>query len=204
MTEERLQRQLNFILEIDKLKGVLRQSYLVGADRRENSAEHSWHVAVMAVVLAEHANAPVDVGRVVTMLLVHDIVEVDAGDTYVYDPAGGADKGERESRAAARLFGLLPPDQAAELRALWQEFEAAESADARFAAALDRLMPVLHNVHTGGRSWREHGITAEQVIGRNRRIAEGSEELWRHARTLLEGAVAAGSLAPGADARPSS
>ena len=176
----------------------MRQSYLVGAERRENSAEHSWHVAVMAVVLAEHANARVDVGRVVTMLLVHDVVEVDAGDTYVYDPAGAADKAERERRAAARLFGLLPPDQGAELRALWQEFEAAESADARFAAALDRLMPVLHNVHTGGRSWREHGITADQVIGRNRGIAEGSEALWRHARAMIEAAVAEGKLAPAA------
>ena len=198
MDDDRLQRQLRFILEIDRLKAVVRQSYLVGAERRENSAEHSWHVAVMAVVLAEHANARVDVGRVVTMLLVHDVVEVDAGDTYVYDPAGAADKAERERRAAARLFGLLPLDQGAELRALWQEFEAAESADARFAAALDRLMPVLHNVHTGGRSWREHGITADQVIGRNRRIAEGSEALWRHARAMIEAAVAEGKLAPAA------
>ena len=198
MDDDRLQRQLRFILEIDRLKAVVRRSYLVGTDRRENSAEHSWYVAVMAVVLAEHANAKVDVGRVVTMLLVHDVVEVDAGDTYVYDPAGAADKGERERRAAARLFGLLPPDQGAELRALWHEFEAAESADARFAAALDRLVPVLHNVHTGGRSWREHGITADQVIGRNRRIAEGSEALWRHARALIEAAVAEGKLAPAA------
>lgn len=198
MDDDRLQRQLRFILEIDRLKAVVRQSYLVGAERRENSAEHSWHVAVMAMVLAEHANARVDVGRVVTMLLVHDVVEVDAGDTYVYDPAGAADKAERERRAAARLFGLLPPDQGAELRALWQEFEAAESADARFAAALDRLMPVLHNVHTGGRSWREHGITADQVIGRNRGIAEGSEALWRHARAMIEAAVAEGKLAPAA------
>ncbi len=204
MTDDRLQRQLRFIMEIDKLKGVIRQSYLVGADRRENSAEHSWHVAVMAVVLAEHAGAPVDVGRVVTMLLVHDIVEVDAGDTYVYDPAGGADKAERERRAAARLFGLLPPDQGDELRALWEEFEAAATADARFAAALDRLMPVLHNVHTGGRSWREHGISADRVIARNSRMREGSEELWRYARALIEEAVAAGALAPPAERRPSS
>ena len=204
MTDERLQRQLRFILEIDKLKGVLRRSYLVGADRRENSAEHSWHVAVMAVVLAEHAGAPVDVGRVVTMLLVHDIVEVDAGDTYVYDPAAGADKAERERRAAERLFGLLPPDQGGELRALWEEFEAAATADARFAAALDRLMPVLHNIHTGGRSWREHGITADRVIGRKVRMRDGSEELWRYARALIEAAVAEGSLAPPAEPRPSS
>jgi 5'-deoxynucleotidase YfbR-like HD superfamily hydrolase len=196
MSEDRLQRQLRFILEIDRLKGVVRQSYLVGADRRENSAEHSWHVAVMAAVLAEHANAPVDVGRVVTMLLVHDVVEVDAGDTYVYDPAGAAGKAERERRAAERLFGLLPPDQGDELRGLWEEFEAAATADARFAAALDRLMPVLHNVHTGGRSWREHGITADMVIARNGRMREGSEELWRLARALIEDAVAEGHLAP--------
>jgi putative hydrolase of HD superfamily len=196
MSDDRLQRQIRFILEIDALKGVLRRTYLPGADRPENSAEHSWHVAVMAVLLAEHANEPVDVARVVRMLLIHDVVEVDAGDTYVYDTAGAEAKAEREVRAADRVFGLLPEDQGRELRALWEEFEEGRTAEARFAAALDRLMPVLHNVHTGGRSWREHGITADRVIARNARMSEGSEALWEYARSLIEAAVAKGHLAP--------
>ena len=196
MSDDRLQRQIRFILEIDALKGVLRRTYLPGADRPENSAEHSWHVAVMAVLLAEHANEPVDVARVVRMLLIHDVVEVDAGDTYVYDTAGAEAKAEREVRAADRVFGLLPEDQGRELRALWEEFEEGRTAEARFAAALDRLMPVLHNVHTEGRSWREHGITADRVIARNARMSEGSEALWEYARSLIEDAVEKGHLAP--------
>ena len=196
MSDDRLQRQIRFILEIDALKGVLRRTYLPGADRPENSAEHSWHVAVMAVLLAEHANEPVDVARVVRMLLIHDVVEVDAGDTYVYDTAGAEAKAEREARAADRLFGMLPEDQGRELRALWEEFEGGRTAEARFAAALDRLMPVLHNVHTEGRSWREHGITADRVIARNARMSEGSETLWKYARSLIEAVVAQGHLAP--------
>lgn len=195
MGEERLERQIRFILEIDSLKGVLRQSYLAGVDRRENSAEHSWHVSVMAVVLAEHANEAVDVARVVRMLLLHDVVEIDAGDTYVYDATSAAGKAVREARAADRLFGILPADQGQELRALWEEFEAGTSPEARFAAALDRLMPVLHNWATGGRSWREHGITAERVIERNAAIAAGSEALWARALACIREAVARGDLA---------
>lgn len=196
MAQDRLEQQIRFVLEIDALKGVLRRSYLLGVDRPENSAEHSWHVAVMAVLLAEHANEPVNTSRVVRMLLVHDIVEVDAGDTYVYDTAGAAAKAGREARAADRLFGLLPEDQGRELRSLWEEFEEGRTSDARFAAALDRLMPVLHNVHTAGKSWREHGISADRVIARNSRMSEGSEALWEYARSLIEGAVAKGHLAP--------
>ncbi len=196
MATDRLERQIAFILEIDTLKGVLRRTYLIGADRRENSAEHSWQLAVAALLLAEHAGEPVDVCRVVRMLLVHDVVEVDAGDTYVYDTAGADDKVERERRAADRLFGMLPEDQGRELRSLWEEFEAGESADARFALALDRLMPVLHNVHTAGRSWREHGITADRVIARNSSIARGSQRLWDYARARIEEAVGRGDLAP--------
>ncbi len=196
MTRDRLDDQLRFTLEIDRLKGVLRRTYLLDGTRRENSAEHSWHVAVMAAVLAEHANEAVDVGRVVRMLLVHDVVEVDAGDTFVYDREAARSKAERERRAADRIFGLLPPDQRAEMRALWEEFEAAETADARFAAALDRMMPVLHNIHTEGRAWRENGVTAEMVIGRNSRIAEGSRVLWERVRALIGKAVERGHLAP--------
>ena len=196
MTSDRLRDQVGFILEIDKLKGVVRRTYLVDGSRRENSAEHSWHVAVMAAVLAEHADEPVDAARVVRMLLVHDVVEVDAGDTFVYDTAAAESKAERERAAARRIFGLLPHDQGAELRALWEEFEAARTPDARFAAALDRMMPVLHNLHTGGRAWRENGVTADMVLARNRRIEEGSRALWEYLRAEIEGAVARGDLAP--------
>ena len=196
MAPDRLEQQIRFILEIDALKGVLRRSYVLAGDRPENSAEHSWHVAVMAVLLAEHANEPVDTSRGVRMLLVHDIVEVDAGDTYVYDATGSAGKAEREKRAADRLFGLLPEDQGREFRALWEELETGRTAEARFAGALDRLTPVLHNAHTAGRSWREHGITADRVIARNSAISKGSMALWEYARSLIEGAVAKGHLAP--------
>ncbi len=195
--QERLRRQIEFILEIDKLKSVMRRSYLLDGSRHENSAEHSWHLAVMALVLAEHANEPVDVCHVLKMLLVHDIVEVDAGDTYCYDDAANRDKAERERRAAERLFGLLPPDQGEELRALWEEFEARRTPEAKFAAALDRLMPLMHNVFTRGRSWQEHGVTRDQVEARNRPMAEGAETLWAFASRLIQQAVDEGLLAEG-------
>lgn len=192
MDKERLEQQIRFILEIDKLKTVFRRTYLLNADRCENTAEHSWHLAIMAILLAEHANEPVDVSRVIKMVLVHDIVEIDAGDTYYYDAAAAIDKAEREHAAAARLFGLLPADQEKELRALWDEFEACQTADARFAASLDRFIPQLHNYHTNGKSWREHGITPDRVIERNACIAEGSSALWEWAQALLDDAVAKG------------
>lgn len=193
---DRLARQLAFVLEIDRLKSVLRRSLLTDGSRNENSAEHSWHIALMAVVLAEHAAEPVDVGRVVAMLLVHDVVEIDAGDTYVYDTVAAADKAEREERAADRLFGLLPADQAAEMRALWDEFERRETPEARFAAAIDRLQPILHNFATEGVAWRQHGVTADRVEAMNRHMGEGSEPLWEHARRLIADAVERGYLGP--------
>jgi putative hydrolase of HD superfamily len=191
---ERFERQIRFILEIDKLKGIVRRTYLLNVDRAENTAEHSWHLAIMAILLAEHANEPVDVARVVKMVLVHDIVEIDAGDTYFYDTAAELDKHERERAAAERIFGLLPSDQGRELRELWEEFEAHETTDARFALALDRFMPQLHNYHTQGRSWVEHGISADRVLERNAAMAEGSEKLWECARALLNDAVVRGFL----------
>jgi len=193
-TQERFDRQIQFILEIDKLKTILRRTYLMNVDRAENTAEHSWHLAIMAILLAEHANQPVDVARVVKMVLVHDIVEIDAGDTYFYDFAAGLDKSERERAAADRIFGLLPADQGMELRALWDEFEDGTTADARFALALDRFIPQLHNYYTKGRSWAEHGITADRVLERNACIADGSAKLWECARALLDDAVAKGFL----------
>jgi 5'-deoxynucleotidase YfbR-like HD superfamily hydrolase len=191
---DRFEQQIRFILEIDKLKTILRRTYLINADRAENTAEHSWHLALMAILLAEYANEPVDVARVVKMVLVHDIVEIDAGDTYFYDTTAALDKSKREQAAADRLFGILPADQGKELRDLWEEFEAAQTADARFALALDRFMPQLHNYHTQGRSWAEHGITADQVLDRNECMAEGSSKLWDCARALLDDAVAKGLL----------
>jgi len=192
----RLSNQIQFILEIDKLKGVLRRSYLLGADRRENSAEHSWHLAMMAMTLVEHSNEPVDIARVIKMTLIHDIVEVDAGDTYCYDTVGWTEKEERERVAADRLFGLLPSDQGLELRTLWEEFESRQTPDAKFATALDRLMPLMHNYHTKGRAWLQNGILRAQVIERNRPIGEGSKKLWEVAEQLINDAVEKGYLLP--------
>jgi len=172
----------------------LRRTYLIDGDRRENTAEHSWHLAMMAMLLAEYANEPVDVPRVIKMVLVHDIVEIDAGDTYFYDTAAALDKAERERLAADRLFGLLPPDQAVELRELWNELEAGRTPESRFAAALDRFIPQLHNYHTQGKSWKEHGITADRVLARNASMAEGSRKLWEWTQALLEDAVRQGFL----------
>ena len=203
---ERLDRQLAFVLELDRLKRVERRSWLLDGSRFENSAEHSWHVALMALVLAEHAREPLDLARVVKMLLVHDVVEIDAGDTYIYG-AGTAGQDEREAAAADRLFGLLPDGQGETLRALWEEYEAQSSPEARFAKSIDRLMPFLHNVHTEGRSWREHGVCAADVTTVIAQIAPGSEALHALARRLLRAAVDAGHLpaerAAGQPGRPS-
>lgn len=175
--DERLAQQIDFVIEMDRLKSVVRRSPLADGSREENSAEHSWHLALMAMVLAGYAAEPVDVSRVMRMLLVHDIVEIDAGDTYAYDPAANIGKAEREQQAAGRLFGLLPGDQAAELRALWSEFEERETAEARFANALDRLMPLLHNYLNDGRVWRANHVTPEQVRHRMAPVADGSPAL---------------------------
>ena len=189
---ERLTRQITFVLELDRLKRVLRQTVLLDESRHENSAEHSWHLALMAVVLQEYSAEPVDLGRVLRMVLVHDVVEIDAGDTFCYDAEANLDKEERERLAAERIFGLLPADQADELRQLWQEFEERVTPEARFAAALDRLQPMLHNYHTAGSSWRRHGIRRRQVLERNRPMGEGAPELWRYAERFVDAAAAAG------------
>lgn len=196
LSSERLSQQLAFIREIDKAKTVLRQSVILDRSRRENDAEHSWHLAVMAILLQEHANEPVDLLKVVKMLLIHDLVEIDAGDTYAYDEAGNLNKAERERRAAERLFGMLPPEQAEEFRQLWEEFEARCTPEARYAAAMDRFQPLMFNYFTEGTTWKKHGVRKEQVIARNHQIAEGSEVLWRHAAELIDDAVAKGYLAP--------
>jgi len=189
MDTERFDQQIQFILEIDKLKSVIRQSYLLNGTRRENSAEHSWHVALMGLLLAEYAEQPVDLLRTMKMLLIHDIIEIDAGDTYCYDEAGVRAQSSRENAAAERLFGLLPEDQMEEFRELWVEFEERSTAEAKFAATIDQLMPLLHNFHTEGRSWREHGIRANQVSSRNEVMKEGALPLWEFAMSLIDDAV---------------
>jgi len=191
---ERFQKQLDFIIEIDRAKQILRRTLLTDGSRRENDAEHSWHIAVMAMILQEHAADSLDLSRTLQMLLIHDIVEIDAGDTFSYDEKAQADKAEREAKAADRLFGLLPEDQGRRLRELWEEFEARRTPEARFAAALDRLQPLMHNYITQGAAWRAHGVTKRQVIERNRHIAESAPSLWAYASSLIEDAVQKGYL----------
>ena len=191
----RLEKQIQFILEIDKLKKIVRQTLLTDRSRKENDAEHSWHIALMAVLLSEYAEKKtIDILHVVTMLLVHDLVEIDAGDTFCYDKAGNMDKLERETKAADRIFNLLPEDQAAYLRELWDEFEARQTAESRFAAAMDRLQPLLHNYNTEGGTWKEHRIHKEQVVERNHPIAFGSATLWDFAADMIDDAVVKGYL----------
>ncbi len=186
MTTKRLKRQLDFIVELDKLKLILRQTLVMDGSRQENSAEHSWHLAVMAVLLHEHAGHAVDVQRVLRMLLIHDVVEIDAGDTFCYDAAASVGKEERERRAAERLFGLLPGEQAQGLRELWEEFEERETADAQFANALDRLQGLMQNYHNAGGTWRLQGITRDQVLNRMRPIQNASPELWKYVLQVID------------------
>lgn len=191
---DRLARQLAFLVEAHRLTGVERRTRVAGGRRLENTAEHSWHLALLCVVLAEYAPPGVDLGRVLPMLVLHDLVEIDAGDTYIYDPAGQAGRLDRERAAAERIFGLLPPDQGHPYRELWEEFEARETPDARFAAALDRLAPFLLNLEHQGGSWREHGVTAPQVRANLAKVGEGAPELAPFVSAAIEGAVAAGWL----------
>jgi len=189
---ERLSQQIRFLLEIDGLKQVLRRSLILGSARRENSAEHSWHLAMLALILNEHANEPVDLLHTLKMLLVHDIVELDAGDTFAYDFVGATSKAEREEAAADRIFGLLPADQAGELRSLWDEFEARQSAESRFANAVDRLMPMFHNRADGSTTWQMAGVQPEFVADRAAAIGEGSSALGTLADEILRQAQADG------------
>lgn len=194
--DPRLAGQLAFIQELDRLKGVLRQTRVLDGARQENSAEHSWHLALCAMALAEHAPAGADVGRVLRMVLVHDVVEIEAGDAFAYDAAANVGKEERERLAAERIFGLLPADQAGEVMALWTEFEASATPDARFAVALDRLQPLLLNFAGRGGSWRHHAVTHDRVLQRMAPIREGAPGLWPVVQRLLDEAVARGYLAP--------
>ena len=192
---DRLEQQIAFIVEIDRLKTVVRQNYLADGSRRENTAEHSWHVTLMAMILSEHAAEPVDRARVLELLLVHDLVEIDAGDTFAYDSVGEQSKAAREQAAAERIFGLLPAAQAERLRAAWDEYEASETPEARFALSLDRLMPMIHNSLTEGRAWQANGVTADKVRHRAESISRGAPALGALAGKLIASSVAAGFLA---------
>jgi putative hydrolase of HD superfamily len=192
---QRLEQQFALLMELNKLKNVLRKIKVKTADNRfENSAEHSWHVALMAVLLQEYANEPVDIKKVMTMLLIHDVVEIDAGDTFAYDVQASESQFEQEKQAAKRLFGLLPADQSEYFYQLWCEFEQASSAEAKFAKALDRMIPILLNINNQGQSWQEHQISKAQVIAVNQKIQYGSEVLWSKCQALIDEAVAAGWL----------
>ncbi|WP_308637230.1 HD domain-containing protein [Paenibacillus silvisoli] len=192
--EDMFAKQMAFLIEVDKLKQIERKTKIIGGARYENDAEHSWHLAMMALILQGHANENVDLLKVIKMVLVHDLVEIDAGDTFAYDTKGHEDKHEREMNAAKRIFGLLPQEQEAELMALWLEFEAKESAEAKFAGSLDRLHPMINNHLNDGDTWQKFGITSSQVLKRNSEIANGSEKLWAYAQDVVRKSVEQGIL----------
>ena len=191
---ERLKKQLDFMLELDKMKNIYRQTYVLHEDRKENDAEHSWHLAILAFMLEEYAAEPIDTLKVIKMVLLHDVVEIDAGDTYLYDEEGYKSKAEREGKAAQRIFGLLPDDQRDEYYALWREFEDDITYESRFASILDRMQPLLLNYTKGGIAWKEHGVHKEQVLSRNRPYFDASHELAEVIESVIEDAAAKGWL----------
>lgn len=191
---KRLEQQISFMLELDKMKNIYRQTYVLYEDRKENDAEHSWHLAIAAMLLSEYADSKIDLIKVMKMVLVHDIVEIDAGDTYCYDADGNSTKSQREEKAAQRIFGLLPDDQHDEFYALWREFEDSNTPEARFAAVLDRIQPLLLNYTKHGISWKEHGIRKEQVLNRNKTYFGESAELSHLIKAIINDAVSEGFL----------
>ena len=192
--DTRLQQQIAFVMETDKLKRIIRRNYNADGSRLENTAEHSWQITLMALTLSEYAEEEIDVTKVIKMLLIHDLVEVDAGDTYLYGEFDLQERDVKEQQAAERIFGLLPDEQQTEFMALWQEFEARETPEARFAKAVDRFMPILNNYHSQGRSWKENHISREQVLDKCSGIEQGSEKLWAYARQLIDQAKEKGYL----------
>ena len=194
MPTKRLEDQIRFILEIDKEKNILRQTHISGFTRQENDAEHAWHMATMVYLLKEYANEYCAVAKAMMMALIHDVVEIDAGDAYAYDPQALATQKEKEERAAERIFGLLPDDQRDELRALFEEFEKGETAEAKFVKAMDNFQPLLLNDYNDGGDWRAHGVCKTQVTGRQQRTKPGSQEIWEYTKTLIEKNVQKGNI----------
>lgn len=192
---ERLQKQFDFFREIDKEKFIGRQTYLSDGVRKENDAEHAWHMAIMTILLSEYSNGEIDVLKTVTMLLIHDIVEIDAGDTYAYDEEGKKTQRQREEKAADRIFGILPEDQQKKFREIWEEFEAGETPEAKFARTMDNIQPMMLNDATGGKAWMEHGVKLAQIMGRNKVTPDGSKILWDYARQeIIEANVEKGTI----------
>ena len=194
MDTERFEKQVAFILEADKEKNILRQTHLSGHGRRENDAEHAWHMAMMIYLLKEYSNEEIDVAKAMMMALIHDVVEIDAGDTYAYDSKGLESQKEREERAADRIFGLLPQDQHDELRALFEEFEEAKTPEARFARAMDNFQPLLLNNSNGGADWKVHHVSKDQVVGRHCTTGLGSEEIWQYTKAIIDEHVRKGNI----------
>ena len=192
--DDRLKQQLDFALEIDKEKNIFRQTHLSGHGRNENDAEHAWHMAIMAYLLQEYANEPVDIGRVMLMCLIHDIVEIDAGDTYAYDTEGLKTQKAREDAAKERIFSLLPEDQKQKLTQLFDEFEEFQTPESKFAHAMDNLQPLLLNNSNGGGDWREHGVSAKQVYSRQQKTRQGSEKLYQVTDQILKEHIRKGNL----------
>ena len=196
MEKTRLEQQFDFIKEIDKEKEIIRQTYLSNGVQKENDAEHAWHMAIMTILLSEYANEKIDVLKTVTMLLIHDIVEIDAGDTYAYDEEAKKTQRQREEKAADRIFGLLPMDQQKKFRDLWEEFEAYETAEAKFAHTMDNIQPIMLNDATGGKAWMEHCVKLSKILKRNQYTADGSKELWKYAKeNFIDPNVEAGKIA---------
>lgn len=183
---DRMKKQIEFLMEIDKVKNIFRQTYLADGKRKENDAEHSWHLAIAAFLLREHAAEEVDVLKVIIMVLIHDLVEIDAGDTYAYDYKGAETKRAREEAAADRIFGILPEDQGAYFRELWEEFEAYETADAKYARLLDNFQPLLLNNESNGKSWIEHSVKKSQIYKRNEKVEETSPEVWEWMKNIVD------------------
>lgn len=196
---DRLQKQMEFIVEVDKVKKIMRQTYLSDASRKEDDAEHSWHLALMAVLLKEHSNEEVDLTKVIPMVLIHDLVEIDAGDTYAYSGESAAVTEARERKAAERVFGILPEDQGKVFRDLWEEFEAYQTPEAKFAHVLDNCQPMLLNDASNGLSWTEHQVRKSQIYKRNEHTAEGSRKIWNYMQSLVQKHIELGHVIDDSD-----
>lgn len=194
MKNERLLKDIKFIVELDKMKSIFRETSIIGEDRREDDAQHSWHISLMAMVLSEYTNEKVDLLRVIKMLLIHDLVEIFAGDTFCYDLAGNADKRERELEAAEKIFGMLDEDKGLELRALWDEFEEIKTPEAKFATAMDRFQPMLNNYHNNGGTWKKYDVSQSDIYKRISPVKDSSEELWKFVEHMIEDAYDRGLI----------